>query len=197
MAKLQNAQRAAMAKFLEMSNATLRRGEVSSYDPKTYKAKVTIMPEQTETGWLDIAVWGVGQNFGAYFGLLPGDQVLVAHVEGDAEAGIILGRTNNDVETPPAVDGGEVFIGDKAGSSIQLTKDGKLAITTVSDLNVTVGGKINATVQSDCNLNVTGKTIVTCSDVELGAAGGKKVALDGDPVVGGVIQASSTKVKAT
>ncbi|HUO23114.1 MAG TPA: phage baseplate assembly protein V [Caulobacteraceae bacterium] len=37
---------------------------------------------------------------------------------------------------------------------------------------------------------------ILSGNVNLGALGGKKVALDGDPVVGGVIVASSTKVKA-
>lgn len=55
----------------------------------------------------------------------------------------------------------------------------------------------------EVDVNATTKAVVTTpecdlisANVNLGATGGKKVALDGDPVVGGFVQASSTKVKA-
>lgn len=63
-------------------------------------------------------------------------------------------------------------------------------------LEITTQQKVVGAITGDLDLTVNGKTVLTCSDVELGAAGGKKVVLDGDPVSGGVVHASSTKVKA-
>lgn len=45
-------------------------------------------------------------------------------------------------------------------------------------------------------ITATGPVTITAPSVNLGGVGGKKVVLDGDPVIGGAVQASSTKVKA-
>lgn len=128
MNKLNNAQRAAIAKALADLRSPLRYGEVSSYDPKTYKAKVTIQPEGIQTGWLPILAFGTGTNFGDFFGLIPGAQVLIAHVEGDRDNGIILGCTSNSVDTPPVVPGGEKWTVHQSGSYLKFTNDGKVSI---------------------------------------------------------------------
>lgn len=192
MGKLNNAQRADMARMLADSRATTRIGLVTSYDPKTYTAVVKIQPDDALTGWLPILPILVGNGFGIYAAPSINDQAIVLHLEADLESGMIVGFMPSDSEIPPTVESGEIFIGDKKGSTIVFTNDGNLTVTTNKDLDLTIAGDVNAT--------VTGKTILTCSDVELGASGGKKVVLDGDPVIGGGgghVQASSTKVKAT
>lgn len=74
--------------------------------------------------------------------------------------------------------------------------DGQQIVWRTDRIEITAK-KVIQTINGDMTQTVNGKAVLTCNDIELGAAGGKKVALDGDPVVGGVIQASSTKVKAT
>lgn len=189
MGKLDNAQRAAIARMLADSRATTRIGQVTSYDPNHYAAIVKIEPEETLTGWIPILPIMVGNGFGIYAAPSIGDQAIILHLEADLESGMIVGFMPSDSEIPPTVESGEIFIGDKKGSSIVFTKDGNVTVTTNKDLDLTVAGDVNA--------NVTGKTILTCNDVELGAAGGKRVVLDGDSVSAGVVHASSTKVKAT
>lgn len=205
MQKLNNAQRAAIYKALADARAPTRYGHIDGYDPTTYSATVIIQPEGIKTGWLPIMAWGSGGGFGDYWGLIPGSQVAISHFEGDRDNGLILGITPNDEEQPPAVPSGENWKVHKSGSFLKFTTDGSVSLSTAKDLNATVAGKVTANVTGDldvtvsgaANLTVSGKTILACSDVELGAAGGKKVALDGDSVVSGKVVASSTNVKAT
>lgn len=49
-----------------------RHGLVTSYDPKTYLAKVTFQPEGQESGWLPIETGHIGNGFGIAIGLTPG-----------------------------------------------------------------------------------------------------------------------------
>jgi phage baseplate assembly protein gpV len=204
MGKLNNAQRADMARMLADSRASVRIGIIKSYDPATYTAKAEIQPEGTLTGWLPILPMMVGNGFGAYFGPSVDDQCIVTHLEGDLESGMISGFLPSDSEVPPTVESGEIFIGDKIGSTIVFTKDGNLTVTTNKDLDLTVAGDVNATVTGDLNADISGDTsvscsgtlVVTCDDINLGGTGGKKIALDQDPVSAGKVQASSTKVRA-
>lgn len=136
MSKLSNAQRAAMYKMLADARAPTRFGEVSSYDPDSYTAKVTIQPEGTETGWLPILGQGLGAGFGSYYGLLPGMQVSVMHAEGDRDNGIIVGCTNNSVDAPPSVPGGEQWHVHQSGSFLKFTNDGK--VTSKSAVQITL-----------------------------------------------------------
>jgi phage baseplate assembly protein gpV len=196
MSKLSNAQRAAMYKMLADARAPTRFGEVSSYDPDNYTAKVTIQPEETETGWLPILGQGLGAGFGSYYGLLPGMQVSVMHAEGDRDNGIIVGCSNNSVDAPPSVPGGEQWHVHQSGSFLKFTNDGNVALNAKQDLVATVGGKITATVQGDASVTCDGQLVVHCDDINLGGTGGKPVALDQDSVVSNKVVASSTKVKA-
>jgi hypothetical protein len=77
---------------------------------------------------------------------------------------------------------------------VQISDSG-ITITTPNTQAVTINTG-TATVNANTHATVTAPHVDLISDdVNLGATGGKKVALDGDPVVGGVVKASSTKVK--
>jgi phage baseplate assembly protein V len=77
---------------------------------------------------------------------------------------------------------GEVALYDDLGQKVHLTRTGM----------VIDGGAL------PINVKTTGDVIVTAGGtVQLGGAGGKKVVLDGDPVSGGAVHASSTKVMGT
>lgn len=152
--KLSNAERAAIQRVLA-DRAAVRYALVTNYDPATHMAMVNLMPEQIVTGWLPILVHWVGNSFGLYVGLDIGNQVLVAHVEGDPNAGIIIGRLNSDSEVPAKVPAGEAWAVHKSGSFLKFTNDGKVALNSQSDLNVTVGGDVNMTVQGKVTASAT------------------------------------------
>lgn len=76
---------------------------------------------------------------------------------------------------------------------------GQQVVFRTDRLEITTPLKVVGTVGGDMMLTVTGKAVLSCNDVELGGTGGKKVVLDGDPVIGGGgghVQASSAKVTA-
>jgi hypothetical protein len=63
-------------------------------------------------------------------------------------------------------------------------------IAIVSAANVSIAAAAGTVTVTSSHVNLIS------ADVNLGATGGKKVVLDGDPVVAGAVVASSTKVKA-
>lgn len=93
-----------------------RHAIVTSYDPDKYLAKVTLMPEGQETGWLPIETGHIGSNYGFAVGLQPGngkdsgDQVIVRLQEGDLESGKIVQRVHSDNDKPPKVESGEMVM---------------------------------------------------------------------------------------
>jgi len=146
MQKLTNAHRAQIFRALADARAPMRYGEVSSYDPKTFCAKVIIQPEGIETGWLPILTLGNGAGWGIYFGLLPPAQVAVMHFEGDRDNGLVLGTTPNSTDDmPPQVPGGEQWQVHKSGSLLKFTNDGNVAVTSHQDMNFSSGRDITMT----------------------------------------------------
>lgn len=91
---------------------------------------------------------------------------------------------------------GEVALHDDQGQKLHLTRDG-IVIVTPFDLTAQIGGDVAVTAEG--NATLTADAVVVHSDnIQLGGAGGHKVALVGDAVAGGVITGpGATKVKAT
>jgi len=93
-----------------------RHAIVTSYDPGKYLAKVMLMPEGTETGWLPIETGAIGDSYGIAHGLQPGDgknsgdQVIVRMQEGDIGSCKIVQRVHSDADKPPKVESGEFVI---------------------------------------------------------------------------------------
>ena len=148
-----------------MNAGTLGRpkhGLVTSYDLNNYLVKVQIQPENFETGWIPICTLMAGNGFGIYFGPSQNDQAVVLFQDGDWDSGFCIGFLPSDVDQPPSVPSGEIHVVHKAGSSLIFTNDGKVALSTASDLNVTVAGALNAT--------VTGKATLSASEFDLTGA---------------------------
>lgn len=155
-------------------------------------------------------------------------QPLVAQVDGAGQTtphGIVYGLPYARVQggagafilDPVAGDIGLALICDRDSSTVKATLDagppGSARQYDMAD-GVYLGGVLNGVptqvVQflpaGGINITATGPVIITAphvnlisADVNLGGTGGKKVVLDGDPVIGGgggTVQASSTKVKA-
>lgn len=108
---------------------------VTSFNMADYTARVTLQPEGTMTGWLPVLSPWTGAGWGMVCPLAAGDQVLVLPQEGDAEHGIIAGRTYSNVSPPPHVAAGEFWIVHSSGSCLKLKADGTVAIS--GDLHVT------------------------------------------------------------
>jgi len=103
-----------------------RLGVVTSVDPATFTARVTIQPEGVLSGWLPIASPWVGAGWGLACPPSPGDQVLVLWQEGDAEHGIVVSRLWSNASAPPAAPVGELWLQHKSGSFLKLHNDGSI-----------------------------------------------------------------------
>lgn len=89
---------------------------------------------------------------------------------------------------------GEVALYDDLGQVVHLTRDG---ILVRSGLPVIVEAeRLVVTASADVAISAP-SVVVDSADVQLGGAGGKKVALDGDDVVAGKVVASSAHVVAS
>jgi phage baseplate assembly protein V len=109
---------------------------------------------------------------------LPGGDVVIFAIGGTRDHLIALldDSTLRIADLQPGEfgfsDGGSLVV--FRANKLEITSDKPIDITTTGDVILTAGGT-----------------------VQLGAVGGKKVVLDGDPVSGGAVHASSTKVLGT
>jgi hypothetical protein len=119
-----------------------RLAVVSSVDPATYTARVTIQPEGVLSGWLPIATPWIGAGWGLACPPMLGDQVLVLCQEGESEHGIIVGRIWSNTTATPGAPVGEFWLIHQSGSFIKLHNDGSIESkaptwTHSGDLHVT------------------------------------------------------------
>jgi phage baseplate assembly protein gpV len=113
-----------------------RHGMVTSYDPDKHLAKVMLMPDGLETGWIPIEESHMGQGFGIAVGLTPGDgkstgdQVIVRCEENDFESFKVTKSVHSSKDKPPKVESGEMVFWTKWGQQIRFNKDGSLTLKT-------------------------------------------------------------------
>ena len=105
-----------------------RFATVTSVDPALGTVRVQLQPEGVLTGWLPVlSVW-VGNGWGVSCPPSPGDQVLVLPQEGDAENGVVIGRTWSRDTSVPATPVGELWLTHRSGSYLRLLNDGTISI---------------------------------------------------------------------
>jgi len=119
---------------MDQGGSQPRFATVTSVNPKTATAKVTLQPEGVLTGWLPIVSAWTGAGWGICCPPSPGDQVLVLAQEGDAEHGIIIGAVFSEKQTPPPAPVGELWITHRSGSFVRLQNDGTIRMK--GDLHV-------------------------------------------------------------
>jgi Type VI secretion system/phage-baseplate injector OB domain len=113
---------------LTRTQAQPRFGTVTSVDPNTGTARLTLQPEGVLSGWLPILSPWVGTGWGMICPPAPGDQVLVLAQEGAAEHGVIVGRIFSSQQRPPPVPNGELWLVHQSGSYFKLLNDGTVQI---------------------------------------------------------------------
>jgi phage gp45-like len=149
-------------------------GLITSVDPKTYMAKVMLMPWEIETGWLPIGTIAVGPQWGVFH--LPPDntEVLVTFVGGNVDNGRILLCYGNHVDAPPdGIVQGEIVLKHSSGSLLHFKQNG--------DVNLVVAGDLNAVVQGDTNISALGDlTSVVQGDATITAQGDCTAIAQGD-----------------
>lgn len=158
---------------------TERHGLVTSYNPKTYLAKVKFQPEGQESGWVPIETGHIGQGYGIAVGLQPGDgkatgdQVIVRYQEGDIESGKIVQRVHSDNDVPPTVQSGEMVIWTRfqksngGPNSAQGAQGGNgQQIYLKNDGTITITDGNGATLVMDGNGNI----VVTCKKYTINAS---------------------------
>lgn len=135
--------------MLVQGQAQPRFGLVTSVDPNTATARVSLQPEGVLTGWLPVLSAWTGAGWGMSCPPSPGDQVLVLAQEGDAEHGIVVGRAFSDSQQPPQAPAGEWWVVHSSGSSVKLLNDGTVYINGPVNINgtVTVTGDLHASGQ--------------------------------------------------
>lgn len=159
-----------------------RVGAITSYDPNTFTAVVSLQPDSIITGWLQIASPWIGNKWGMFAAPNIGDLVQVEYINGDLQAGMIVGRFYNQVSQPLPVPSGEFWLVHKLLQSLKLTNDGKIAISDGHGATITMNGdgtitsaastwNHTGTVSFTGNVNVS-ETLTATTDV---VGGGKSL----------------------
>lgn len=156
--------------------ATVRHGIVSSYDPVNYCAKVRLQPDDTETGWLPVVSPWVGNSWGMFAPVTPGDVVEVQFQEGGKEAGFICQRFFNDNIRPLPTPSGEFWLVHKLGQIFKLLNDGSVVFSDGHGATIALKG--DGTIVSAAttwthtgNVDVTGTITATVDVVAAGKSG--------------------------
>ena len=134
----------------------LRPGIVTSYDPGTHCVKVQWQPDQTLSGWLPLNAISAGNGWGIWAPPAMGSEVMVDHLQGDANSGVVVAVKHNLVNpvgtTTNAIGGtavgpqqGEIVLVNQTGAVIRLCQDGSVYIKAANiniDGQLTVSGNI-------------------------------------------------------
>ena len=129
-------------------------GEVTSYDPDSFAVKVMLQPQGIETGWLPIRVLQSGNGFGVYAAPNIGDLASVEFLEGDTNVGRCTGFVPNDVDKPPPVQAGEIWIKHQDGALVKFLPGGVMRMEApggfemIGDADLTGNLSVSGTVKA-------------------------------------------------
>ncbi len=133
-------------------------GTIASYDPDTYRARVTVEPEAILSNWMPISSQFVGSGWGLFLGPSIGDVVLCQFADGDFQMGVIGSGLIFLPSMPPApCPSGQAMLIHSSGTFIKLMNNGDLDLNAAGNMNVTVAGNLVA--------NVSGQASITCPTV--------------------------------
>ncbi len=158
MRAIQNAMRLQAQRALA-SVVSSRVGQVTNYDPTSFTVRVQLQPDSVVTGWIPVASPWIGNGWGLCAAPNIGDMVVVDFINGDLEAGIVVGRLWNLQDLPLAPPAGEFWLVHKSGQFVKLTNDGKLTLSDAHGTTVSLNG--DGTVSSAGTWTHTGSMTVT------------------------------------
>ena len=161
----------AQSQMAAQGRGSMRLGLVTSYDPATYSVKVSMQPDNVESGWVPLAAQAVGNGWGILTPPAIGDQILVLMQDSDPEAGVAAWCLFNNVDVPPAVPTGEFWMVHKTGSYLKFLTDGSVAMNVAKNLTasvtgttqITATGAVTLTAQSDVTATIAGKLSASVS----------------------------------
>lgn len=137
--RLHNAMRG-IASAANQGRVGTKLGIVTAYDPSRYAIKVQYPPDSVESGWIPLGALMIGNGFGILAPPSIGDQVKVEFQDGALDAGIAGLTLFNDVDVPPKVLSGEIWLLHKSGAFFKLTNDGKASFSDAHGASVTLNG---------------------------------------------------------
>jgi len=126
------------------------------------------------------------QNYGFTSVPFAGAEAVMVAVGGLRSHGIVVAVEDRRYRLTGLPDG-EVALYDDQGQVVHLTRTG-IVINSAQKVTVSSAAEVDVTAPS---------VVITSNNVQVGAAGGKKIVLDGDSVVAGKVVSSATKAFAT
>ena len=130
----------------------VRQGTVTGYNPNSYTAKVMLLPEGIETGWMPIGALAVGDGFGIQAAPSLGDLVNVEFPDGDLGAGVVALRCFADDARPVALQSGQFIIKHQDGSFIKFVGGGVVQVSASAEIDVTAPvAKVTASTSAEIN----------------------------------------------
>lgn len=187
---------------------------ISNYDPALHAVRVVVPSMRDEitneplmSGWLQLGTLQTGSGTGLQVAPVggasltdptAGEQCLVALTDrGIGVASVIALFFNNKLQPPSTSISSPLQAGEMVafsnGIEVRWNSDGTLTINSTKDVTVVATGNVNLTGN---DVVVTGNSVVSIMTptVNLAAGSGRAVVRDGDPVVNGVVKASTTSV---
>lgn len=133
-------------------------GEVTSYNPDKYQAKVKLQPEGLLTGWLPISSQWVGASWGCFMPPAIGQHVRVEFLDGQIDVGIITGMQFSNAFPPVSVPAGEMLMQHKSGSLMHFDNAGNVIQTAAQGMtfNAPAGFTFNGNSQFNGNVQSSG-----------------------------------------
>jgi phage baseplate assembly protein gpV len=149
--------------------AICRVGLVSAYQGQPFSAKVRIMHEDVETGWLPIVtVFGAG-GWGLAAAPVVDAQAVVIYQESDPTIGMVLGFLFSVGDQPPGpVASGDMWLTHGTGSLLKFTSDGNVTVNAHAKMIMQASEfDLTGTVKVTGDIHATG-TVTGDTDVKTG-----------------------------
>lgn len=138
-----------LANFEGIHRNYLRPCIIKSYDPKFYRVKVQLVPEETQTGWVPIATWG------EIVPLKIDTQALIIFFGGNINNALVVGKIFSQLDPPPqdssVTQPGSFLYRSRNGAELKITNDGQIEVNAVDGQDVKINSTTNVSVGNSDN----------------------------------------------
>lgn len=130
--------------------------QVSSYNGQTHTVKVTLLPEGTLSGWMQIEEPQHGEMHAPNID----DFGWIEFHENDRRAGTFVAAVHNNNAPPPKqINAGEYYKEIKSGQSIYLKNDGSIAMVDAAGTSIVTDGKGSGVMTAKVEMTVNAPAI--------------------------------------